>query len=192
MTKMDEKNKPVVVIPALSESVVEEFNGSPLIVWTVSQALKSDVDKVVVVSKLKSVTVALEPFIDKIDLVDLPKELEKASEDEIIVYYSDFWYKKHNVVVTLNVNQPLRTSEDINEAISTLLAHNLPVVCGINKGLDRIANIGVIRRNVLLTKKRFRCEGMGFLILPNYKTIDDVYICDALYNNNFFTSQQKA
>lgn len=118
------------VIPARSGSKgikdknITRLNNKPLIYWTIKEALKSKIDKLVVSTDSKKYKKICEKFGADVPFLR-PKSLatDNSKTVDVVIHMLNY-YKKKNInydfVMVLQPTCPFRTRRDINECISKI------------------------------------------------------------------------
>ena len=132
---MFNKSTVIAIIPArsgskgLKDKNILNLNGIPLIAWTINAALESKyIDKVVVSTDSADIQKIAEKYGAEAPILR-PKELATDSSqtytaiEHMLNYYRLNFKQEFEFVVLLEPTSPLRTFEDIDEAINKIGMH---------------------------------------------------------------------
>ena len=133
-------SKILAIIPARSGSKgvanknIFKINEKPLISWTINSALNSNIIKKVIVST-DSKEIAKEAMDCGCDVPFIrPKYLAKDTTPSIdVVLHALGELKGYDYVILLQPTSPLRTSEDIDNAINLMLSKRVSSCVSINE-----------------------------------------------------------
>jgi CMP-N-acetylneuraminic acid synthetase len=128
-------DRKIAIIPARGGSKripgknVVDFNGKPMIAWTIIAAKQSGLFDRILVStddpKIADISIrwgAEVPFLRK-DFADDHSTVSEATVSAL-QQAIDYWKEEYSVVVQLMANCPLRTSSDIKSALSSFESSN--------------------------------------------------------------------
>ena len=144
------RKKIVAIIPArggsklLPRKNVLPLAGKPLIIWTIEAGLKSRyIDKVIVTSENDEIQkISLEAGSK---IIKRPHKLAKDNTNlnDVIKHAINILEDKYEIVIVLQPTSPLRTAEDIDNALEIMDQVKAPAVisvCKANKPLNLIFN----------------------------------------------------
>jgi len=166
----------------------------PLVAWTINAALKSKyIDKVVVSTDEKEIAQIAEQYGAEVPFMRPAKlSTDEASSVSVILHTMDFLRDKGNnydYVVMLQPTSPLRTTDNIDEAIEQLQQHNDAIisVCQAEhhplwcNTLDASRSMSGFLRSDVVDKRSQDLEKF-------YRLNGAIYICKSktLRNNNTF------
>lgn len=122
-------NRRIAIIPArggskrIPKKNIIDFNGLPMIAWTIRAAKQSELFNRIIVSTDDSEIAEISkkfgaevPFLR----TDCADDYSKVSAATICALHQamNYWQEEYNVVIQLMANCPLRTSEDIKTLVS--------------------------------------------------------------------------
>lgn len=188
---MLDKKKIIAVIPArggskrLQGKNILDFSGKPLIVWTISAALRSKyIDRVIVstddneIAEISKKSGAEVPFVRPDALAT-----EYASSIDVVIHAIEVIETTNNLfdyVVLLQPTSPLRTSLHIDEAIELLFEKEADSVISVSEAANNPLWCGVLPEDLNMTSflddkyKNTRSQD-----LPKYYVINGaIYICE--------------
>jgi len=132
---MKKDSKILAIIPAragskrLKNKNLRDLNGKPLIAWTIEAALKTNVFDTIMVNtdseEIKRISLSYDievPFLRKAELAT-----DEATTIDVILDTIDFYKKKEiffDIVVLLQPTSPLRSANDIKNAINLFSEKN--------------------------------------------------------------------
>lgn len=168
---MYEENHVMALIPARGGSKgipgknIKEFNGRPLISYTIAAARASRyVDSVVVTTDSAEIAGIAERYGAEAPFLRPPELAQDTSKTiDAVVHARDAMEalgRPHDVVVLLQPTSPLRRAEEIDAAIETFFSH----------GELGLASVSEVSENPVLTR-RIDQSGVMHPILPISSTV---------------------
>jgi CMP-N,N'-diacetyllegionaminic acid synthase len=136
---MYQNNSFLAIVPAragskrLPKKNLVDFNGKPLVEWSIAAGLNSKyVDKVVVTSDDNEVLNIAKK--NGVETIDRPKKLarDRSSIFDVIKHTVDR-IEKYHFTILLQPTSPLRTSQHIDEAINLLINKNADSIISVCK-----------------------------------------------------------
>ncbi len=139
-------NKSLGIIPARagSKSIknknIKLFNGKPLIVWTIEQALASNLTRVIVTTDSKEIQeIALEHGAEVPYLRDEHLSNDVSGIEPVIIDVLNYLKKNEdympNCVALLMPTSPFRNSDDINQSLEIYKNTNATSVVSVSKAI---------------------------------------------------------
>jgi CMP-N,N'-diacetyllegionaminic acid synthase len=131
--------KILCVIPArggskgIPKKNIIEFNGYPLISYSINQAKTSKFITDIVVSSDSDEILKIAEYYGAIG-IKRPQELstDESTSESAILHVIENIGKTYDLIVFLQATSPLRTSEDIDNCINTLITNNFDSVFSSN------------------------------------------------------------
>lgn len=168
---MYESNSIMALIPARGGSKgipgknIKEFNGRPLISYTIAAARASKyVDAVIVTTDSKQIAEIAERYGAEVPFLRPPELAQDTSKTiDAVVHARDAMAalgRPHAIVVLLQPTSPLRRAEEIDAAIETFFSH----------GELGLASVSEVSENPVLTR-RIDQSGVMHPILPILSTV---------------------
>lgn len=144
---------------------IKEFNGRPLISYTIAAARESKyVDAVIVTTDSKEIAEIAERYGAEAPFLRPPELAQDTSKTiDAVVHARDAMAalgRPHDVVVLLQPTSPLRRAEEIDAAIETFFSH----------GELGLASVSEVSENPVLTR-RIDQSGVMHPILPISSTV---------------------
>ena len=136
--------KLIAIIPARKNSKrivnknIIEFDGKPIIYWTIDAALKSEIfDRIVVSTDCEKIAQISEDFGVKVPFLrsGLADDFTPVSEVSIstLNQAKDYWNEDYEVVVQMMPNCPNRNKDDIKNAYNFFSDNNLDFLLSCSK-----------------------------------------------------------
>lgn len=149
---------------------IRQILGKPLIVWTIEQAINSNLfDKIVVSSDSEQILKIAKENRAEVFF----KREPKLSGDEVgkievirdaLLKSENFFQTTFNVIVDLDVTSPIRTPEDINRAFKIFIENDYDVLFSVTPSrrnpyfnmveIDRYGKVGLCKTPVKPIKRR--------------------------------------
>jgi len=140
---MYKDKKILAMIPArggskrLPRKNIRELHGRPLIAWTIEEAKKSRyIDRIIVSTDNKEIAEVSKRFGVEVPFLR-PKELAQDETKTIdVVRHTIEWAEKesgevYGLLITLQPTSPLRSSEDIDNAVELLFKKNAKAIVSV-------------------------------------------------------------
>lgn len=168
---MYENNQILALIPArggskgIPKKNTKDFNGRPLIAYTIAAARNSSyIDSVVVTTDCEDIAKVAQKYGAEIPFMR-PKELaqDNSKTIEAVVHAKEALEdagRRYDAVVLLQPTSPLRRSVEIDAAIETFYSH----------GRLGLASVSAVSENPILTRRIDR-SGVMHPILPISSTV---------------------
>jgi CMP-N,N'-diacetyllegionaminic acid synthase len=126
--------KVLAIIPAregskgVKDKNVQPLNNKPLIYWTIKEAQRSAVDRVIVSTDSERYRSILEQYGTELFPFIRPEKYakDKTPSSDVVLHALDYFKKQdevYDIVLLLEPTSPLRTAEQINEALEKLRNH---------------------------------------------------------------------
>lgn len=168
-------NKILSIIPARGGSKrlpgknIKDFNGKPLISWTIEAALKSKyIDRLILSSDdPEAIKIALDQGCDVPFTRPSYLATDEATSMDVIRHAIDFLSDNYDYILLLQPTSPLRSVEDIDAALELASKKNAQICisfCALDKPLSWYYLQG---ENGDLKKVSSNKEDKGFICYPN-------------------------
>ena len=170
----------LAIIPARKSSKTQNknfknFNGKPLIYWTIQKALKSKyIDKILVTTDSEIILNYCKKFY-KIEISKRPKKLAKDNsliEDVLEYELAKKKFKDFEFFILLQPTSPLRTLETIEKSLKVTIKNNLNSCVSFFKkkinllNLYQFKNKKIINTKFNYDKSKFKYFSLVMLYIP--------------------------
>lgn len=168
---MYESNRVMALIPARGGSKgipgknIKEFNGRPLIAYTIVAARNSEyVDSTIVTTDSSEIAQIAMRYGAEVPFLRPPELAQDTSKTiDAVVHARDAMEalgRSHDVIILLQPTSPLRRAEEIDSAVETFFSH----------GELGLASVSEVAENPVLTR-RIDLSGVMHPILPISSTV---------------------
>jgi CMP-N,N'-diacetyllegionaminic acid synthase len=157
---------------------IKKINGRSVISYTIECALKSKIEKLLVVTDDdKIIRIAENYNNNKIKIIKLSKELNNIGSINTIIYATKD-YGDNDKIILLQATSPLRNVKDINKCYFLMMNENIDFITSVYKIRSCIIENGAIfcaKLGKLREIKNWYSDKTFFYLMPEERSVDIDY-----------------